>query len=404
MDEFARGWPVLAAAFLGIAIGVSSLYFYSLGVFIKPMATEFGWTRGQASLGALVGTAAAALAAIPTGRLVDRYGSRPVALGSLALLAIGFVALGTLTAGLASFLALAFALSLVTAGSSPIALTRLVVASFARARGLALGIVLAGTGMGAILVPALLTPFVAAHGWRTGYLALAAVILVAGPIVALLLARCREDAPSGSRPEIPIATLAREPAFWLLVATFFLAATAILGTVVQFVPMLSDWGLSPAAAGGLAALIGIAAIAGRLIAGLLIDRFPAYAITIIMFLCAAAGLVMLGVGGVGFAAPGALVTGFAIGAEVDLIAFLVARHFPPTAYGKAYGAIYSAFLIGGAIGPALSGFLKDATGDYRVSLLVAAALLVGAAAVAWRLRLTLAWAEAETAAGKVRVA
>ena len=403
-NEFARGWSVLAAAFLGIAIGVSSLYFYSLGVFIKPMAAEFGWTRGQASLGALVGTAAAALAAIPTGRLVDRYGSRLVALLSLALLAIGFVALGTLTFGLASFLALAFALSLVTAGSSPIALTRLVVMSFDRSRGLALGIVLAGTGLGAILVPALLTPYVAAHGWRRGYLALAIVIVAAGPVVALLLARCRADVYTERRAEIPMAALAREPAFWLLMTTFFLAATAILGTVVQFVPMLSDWGLSPATAGGLAALIGVAAIAGRLIAGLLIDRFPAYAITMLMFLCAATGLLVLGLGGVRFAAAGALVTGFAIGAEVDLIAFLVARHFPPTAYGKAYGAIYSAFLIGGAIGPALSGFLKDATGDYRVSLLVAAALLVGAAAVAWRLRLTLAWAEAETAAGKVRVA
>ncbi|HEX8389571.1 MAG TPA: MFS transporter [Sphingomonas sp.] len=399
-SEFARGWPVLAAAFLGIAIGVSSLYFYSLGVFIKPMAAEFGWTRGQASLGALVGTAAAALAAVPTGRLVDRYGSRPVALGSLALLAIGFVALGTLTSGLASFLALAFALSLVTAGSSPIALTRLVVAGFVHARGLALGIVLAGTGLGAILVPALLTPYIAAHGWRNGYLALAAVILVVGPVVALILARCREDVRTDRRPEIPIATLAREPAFWLLMATFLLAAAAVLGTVVQFVPMLSDWGLPPAAAGGLAALIGIAAIVGRLIAGLLMDRFPAYAITVLMFLCAAAGLVVLGLGGARFAAPGALITGFAIGAEVDLMAFLVARHFPPRAYGKTYGAIYTAFLIGGAVGPALSGFLKDATGDYRVSLFVAAALLAGAATVAWRLRRTSAWTDRDEAAGR----
>lgn len=390
-NEFARGWPILAAAFLGVAIGVSSLYFYSLGIFIKPMATELGWTRGQASLGALFGTAAAALAAIPTGRLVDRFGSRPVALTSLALLAAGFAAIGMFTQGLTSFLLLTFGVSLITAGSSPIALSRLVVAAFHRARGLALGIVLAGSGVGAILTPALLTPYVAAHGWRSGYYALAGVIVVLAPIVALLLSRCNDDARTAVSDEVPIATLAKAPAFRLLVATFFLAAMAVLGTVVQFVPMLSDWGLSLSAAGGLAALIGVAAIAGRLVTGLLIDRFPAYAITALLFLAAAAGLLTLGLGGLRFAVPGALITGFAIGAEVDLIAFLVARHFSPSAYGKAYGAIYMSFLVGGAIGPAVSGFLNDATGSYSTSLIAAAGLLAGSAAVAWRLRHVAPW-------------
>jgi MFS family permease len=365
MDEFAQGWRTLAASFLGIGVGISSLYFYSLGIFIKPMAAEFGWTRGEASLGALVGTAAAALASIPTGRLVDRYGGRPVALASLALLAVGFCALGALTHDLASFLVIAAALSLVTAGSSPLSFTRLVVARFDRSRGMALGLVLAGTGLGAILIPALLTPYVAREGWRSGYLLLAA--------------------------EVPIATLMRQPVFALLLATFFLAATAVLGTVVQFVPMLSDWGLSPAAAGGIAALIGVAAIAGRLVAGALLDRFPAHAIAALLFVAAASGLVVLALGGVTFAATGALITGLAIGAEVDLIAFLVARHFPPIAYGKAYGAIYTGFLVGGALGPALSGFLHDATGDYRASLFGAAALLTGAALLALRLRPHKGW-------------
>ena len=392
--EFARGWPVLTAAFLGVAIGVSSLYFYSLGVFIKPMAAEFGWTRGQASLGALVGTAAAA-AAIPIGRLVDRFGGKRVGLISLALLALGFFALGTATAGLASFLLLTFIVSLVTAGSSPIAFTRLVVTAFLRFRGIALGLVLAGTGTGAILIPALLTPYVAEHGWRSGFMALALVVAALTPIVALLFTRCADEVRTAPADEMTLAELARTPAFRLLAATFFLAAVAVLGTVVQFVPMLSDWGFSPAGAGGVASLIGVAAIVGRLAAGLLIDRYPAAIVTVALLLCAAAGLLMLGLGGVTFAAPGAIVTGLAIGAEVDLIAFLVARHFPPLAYGKAYGAIYMAFLIGGAAGPALSGYLRDRTGDYQASLVIAAILLACAAAVASRLRRVPAWSEGE---------
>src|SRR6266852_3817100 len=119
--EFERGWRVVAGSLLGISIGVSSLFFYSLGIFIKPIAAEFSWGRGAASLGALVGTASAALVAIPVGRLVDRVGSVPVAMGSLALLALALAALGTWTSNLASFLILIALLSLFTAGSTPLA-------------------------------------------------------------------------------------------------------------------------------------------------------------------------------------------------------------------------------------------------------------------------------------------
>ncbi|HEX8483793.1 MAG TPA: MFS transporter [Sphingomonas sp.] len=390
-QEFARGWPVLAAAFLGIAAGVSSLYFYSLGIFIKPMAAEFGWSRGAASLGALVGTAGAALAAIPTGRLVDRLGAKRVGLGSVIVLALGFAMIGWLTVGLASFLFLSFALSLVTAGSSPLSFTRLVVVAFSRARGLALGLTLAGTGIGGILIPALLTPFVATHGWRAGFLVLAVVAGLAVPVLALLLARCEAEVRTPPAGEVPIAVLARSPAFALLAVTFFLAATAVLGTVVQFVPMLTDRGLDAGTAGRLTALIGVAAIGGRIAAGLLLDRVAAPLVTMMLFLLTAIGLTILAIGGIGLAAFGALVTGLAVGAEVDLIAFLVARHFPPTAYGKAYGAIYACFLLGGAIGPALSGALRDATGTYVVSLLCAAGLLAASVLVAARLRHVPAW-------------
>ena len=120
LSELARGWRLVAGSLLGISTGVSSLYFYSLGIFLKPLAEEFGWGRGAASLGALVGTAGAALTAIPVGRVVDRWGSLRVAVGSLLLLALGFVCLGAFTSGLVSFLLITGVLSLFTSGSSPL--------------------------------------------------------------------------------------------------------------------------------------------------------------------------------------------------------------------------------------------------------------------------------------------
>lgn len=386
--EFRDGWPVLAGAFIGIAAGVSSLYFYSLGIFIKPLAAEFGWSRGQASLGALVGTGCAAIMSPYVGQLLDRFGSVRVASVSLLLLALGLAAHGWLINGLASFLLVTGLMSLLTVGSSPMPYTRLTVASFRRHRGLALGIVLGGTGLGAICVPLLLGPLVASAGWRSGYVVLGLVAAVALLPMLLLLRRAPDAGTAGAAAgmEVPLAQVIGNPAFARLGVMFLLAAIAILGTVVQFVPMLSDAGMNPAAAGRIAALIGLAAIGGRLLIGALLDRLPPQLVTAGLFALAALGLLLLSQGGVALAVPGAIITGMAVGAEVDILAFFTARYFPAQAFGRANGLLYGLFLLGGAIGPPLSGFLKDSSGSYALSLLVAAGLLVLAAVMAVRLR------------------
>lgn len=383
-SEFRSGGRVLAGSFLGISLGVSSLYFYSLGIFIKPLATTFYWSRGESSLGALVGTGCAALAALPTGRLIDRFGSVRVAIVSLLLLSAGFLALGLLTSGIGSFLVIVGAMSLLVNGSSPMSFTRLVVTAFHRRRGLALGLILSGTGVGAILIPALLGPFIAVHGWRAGYILLGCLIPAALPLVVLLLRGAREPV-AGERQQPPIGDVLGQPAFIRLGAIFFLASVAVLGTIVQFVPMLTDAGLSPGAAGRTAALIGVSAIGGRVVAGMLLDRFEPGLVTAALFILSALGMALLALGGVAMAGPGALVMGLAIGAEVDFIAFFTGRYFARAVYGQAYGALYGLYLLGGAIGPALSGFLFDLTGTYRVSLLLAAALLTASALLASRI-------------------
>ena len=382
--EFGSGWRVLLGSFVGIAIGVSSLYFYSLGIFIKPLAAEFGWTRGEASLGALVGTAAAAIMSPFMGRIVDRVGSVNVAIVSLILVAVGLAAHGFLITGLTSFLVVTLIFSLLTAGSSPLPYTRLTVAHFETHRGLALGLVLGGTGMGAILIPRFLVPYVAAEGWRAGYMALGAVSLVLLPVVLLLL-RGNRDASSERTPLLTFRQIIGARGFYPLSAMFLLAAVAILGTVVQFVPMLTDAGLSPAKAGGIAALIGLSAIVGRLVVGVLLDRISPALVSGGLFLIAAAGLLMMSMGGIALAVPGAIICGVAVGAEVDLLSFLTARYFPRTAFGQVNGLLYGLFLTGGAIGPWVSGSLYDTTGSYAVSLLVASVLLAVAAVIGFLL-------------------
>jgi MFS family permease len=376
VNEFRRGLPTLLGSFIGIAAGVSSTYFYSLGIFLKPVAATFGWTRGEASLGPLVGTLAAAIAAPMTGRAIDRLGPVVMALASMIILAAGFALLGSATSGLTSFLVIGGIMSLLNVGSSPMSYSRLLVADFDRHRGIALGVALTGTGIGAALLPALLVPYIAAHGWRAGYQLLAQGVLAACIPVALFFMGRRRNAavPVATAVQVPIVVW-RDPLFRLLATIFFLAAAAVLGTVVHFVALLMDAGIDPIRAGHLAGVIGLSVIGGRVIAGFALDRFPAQWVTGGLFLGSAAGMVALAVGGTAAALPGALAVGLGVGAEVDLIAYLVSRHFPPASYGAFYGGVYGAFLVGGAAGPALIGFLFDVSHSYAVPLLVSAGLL-----------------------------
>lgn len=384
-QEFRTGHRALAGAFLGIAIGISSLYFYSLGIFIKPLAAEFGWSRGEASLGAMVGTLATAFACLVLGRLVDHYGSVRVGLISLLLQAAGFAAMGLLIGGFWSYILLSGLLSVIAAGSSPLPFTRIVVAKFSQGRGIALGLALSGTGLGAMMIPALLEPFVAEHGWRNGYLALAGVIVVMLPLLALLLRGAEEMKPAPTAAGAAVEPFRPDRIFWLMGAVFFAISIAVLGTVVHFVPMLTDAGFSPVRAGRTAAIIGLSAIAGRILVGLLLDRLSASLVAAGLFLLTAVGLALLAFLGVAAALVGAAIIGLAIGAEVHLMAFLVARHFPATLYGRVYGALYTLFLIGGAIGPALLGYLFDLSGTYQMPLSVAAGLMLTAALLVTRL-------------------
>jgi MFS family permease len=384
VSEFRGGWPLLLAAFIGIATGVSSLYFYSLGIFLKPIAQDFGWSRGAASLGPLVGTLGAAIASAPTGLLMDRVGPVRTAIGAMLLLATAFAALAIFTHGLASFLIIAGLLSFLTVGSTPLSYTRLLVSVFDKHRGLALGLALTGTGIGAFFTPVLLGPFIAAHGWRAGYFALAATVLIAtAPTTLLLLGRGAPKRDRVAGP--PLREVAGRPDFILFGVIFLLGATAVLGAVVHLPAMLSDQGLSPGQVGPLVGSIGIAVIVGRAAAGLLLDRAPARLVTAGFFTISGMGLVILGVGGARWALPGALALGLSVGAEVDLIAYLVSRRFPANAYGAAYGGIYALFLLGGAIGPALLGAIFNRTGTYLAPFETAAALLIGAAVLALRI-------------------
>ena len=293
--------------------------FYTNGLFIPALEAEFGWSRSQLSSLALVGAVITVLTSPLVGVIVDRFG----------------------------------------------------------ARGLALGIALGGAGLVAFAVPQILGGTIA-EDWRGGYRILGVAILVGALLVLLLMPRHRPVATGpadAAAPGFRIAPLLRTPLFARLAVAFLAISLAVGGLTVHLVPLLRDAGVAPASAAATAGLVGIAVIVGRVVSGLLVDRFFAPRVMVGVLLVAALGHVALVVGGPTFASAAAVGVGLALGAEVDVVGYLVARYYGMAAYSRMFGVFYAVFTLGVGASPLLMAAVRGSTGSYTAPLLGAVALL-----------------------------
>jgi len=393
VGEFTRGWRVLVAAFVGMGVSIVSLIFYSSGIWVKPWQDEFGWSRAEIGMASMIGTAVLVISAPFAGRLIDRFGLRNVVTLSLILFALGLFFVSRMNGSLPLFYALAGFYSLVGVASSPLAFTRAVNAWFDKHRGLALGITLASTGVSGVLLPRLLTPYVAENGWRAGFMVMVVAILIAVPIVWLWTRDAPPEAERAAadtaaplhRQGMTLSEAAKTRAFWTVAVIFLLVALAVAGLIPAFIPLLQDAGLSAAEVGTYGAVIGTSVILGRLLTGFLIDRIFAPYVTATAFALVGSGLLALALGGIDYALFGAIALGFGIGCEVDLIGYFSARYFGLKHYGTIYGVLYSVFQAGCGAAPVIVGRMWDVSGSYTTALEGASALL----AIAVVLSLTL---------------
>jgi MFS family permease len=382
-DEARLGWRALLAAAVGLAFGLNSIPFYSLGVFARPLIAEFGWTRAefQGALAAMmVGTVVSAWA---VGGLLDRYGTRRVALASQIGLALGLAGLTLAGPSARSWLAAWFVMAVLGIGTSAITWTRGIAAWFERGRGFALGLGLTSTGLMAFLLPPVVTWLIGEHGWRTAYLVLAASVLVVGlPTVALLFREPPEAVlrrTFGGGVGLTLGEALRGRRFWLLIAAFMLVAGTVAGLLLNLVPLLIDRGLTPASAAWYASLVGLNVVLGRLVVGAMLDRFwaPGVGAVVLSIPALSCAVLASGTGEAWLLGLAAALIGFAAGAEFDLIAYLCTRYFGMRAYGRIYAWQWAAFSLAAGAGPALFGLAFDRAGHYGPALWGGAAALLG---------------------------
>lgn len=372
--ELSAGWPTVLAAALAISVGMMGVGFYSLGLFVTPLQAEFGWTRAEVSGAATFQQLGIFLSAPVVGRLADRFGNRLIAVISFLATPLAFVALAQTGPSLTAWYALWLLVSLAGCGTTPAIWARVVSLRFDKGRGFALGLMLTGSGMAAILAPALIGPVIVAQGWRTGLFVIAAVVALIGVPVSILTGRGEASArSSGSLSER--GRIEITPATVRIAAIGFLLGVLVAALIVHLVPMLIDRGIPAAQAAGVAAFIGVAVVVARAVVGWLFDRFHAPHVACVFLTSPVIACAILYFDGP--AIPAALLLGLAAGAEVDMLAYFTSRYAALRNYGATYGAILGLFSLGAALGPPMFGWTVDATGNADLALACSGVALVG---------------------------
>ncbi len=382
LQDFRRDWRPLLATSLGLSSGMA-LHPFVMNVLAPRLVEGLGWSRADFALTAIV-SGLAILSYPIVGRLADRYGVRRIgALGVLATVS-SYLAIAALSGPIGYYVAiLVLQLSLGAMTTGPVFL-RMIVGTFDRSRGVALAVAVSAPAVVAALGSPLLAALIESAGWRTGAFSVALYALVTG---ALALVLVPPGQFAGSAPAdragaggTSLRALLQRREYRLLVLVTMLVSLPLAMTNSQLALVLADNGLSVALAGGVVGLFAMGTIAGRLLAGLALDRFSAERVGAVAFCLPAIGMLLIAspLDQLPVLALAILVMGLAFGAEGDVLAYIASRQFGLEAYGTALGILFASVGVASMLGALLLSQSLRLWESYTPFLCVAAlAVLAG---------------------------
>lgn len=379
------GWVIVGAGIVVTCIGFGTAM--SLGVFLQPMALATGWSRTAISSAATIAFLCMGLASMLWGALSDRYGTRVVVTAGGALLGLGLAA-ASRAETIGQFLVM-FGLVGAAAGSFYAPLTASATRWFSRHRSLAVALISAGIGLGSTVIAPFSRWAISAYDWRTALFMLGAgawlLIVPAG-----LLVRRPPAVPLGGgdhgraeERQFSAAQALRTPQFAAIALTHFACCVAHSGPIFHMVTDAIECGVAPLAAATVIGVAGLSSVGGRVLCGLLADRFGAKEIMIAGLMVQAISISLyLVIRDLSSFYALAMVFGLAYGGIMPLYATLVREYFGGAIMGTVFGAVAMISTIGMALGPWAGGWLYDNLGSYFWLYVVSCAIGLGAVAIA----------------------
>jgi MFS family permease len=407
-----------ATAFLSL-FSIVGVALYGLPFFYDFFVRDLGWTRAEVTSGnALSKLLVGPVFGFAAGWIVDRFGPRRLMLAGIVMAGGALVGLGAVsTLGFFYVCYLLNALGYVCGGPLPnqVLLSRW----FDENRGKAMGFAYLGIGIGGTLVPLVATALTSAYGWRTALQILGGLMIA----IALPMAWFVKDTPNaprsaadaatagkpaagrqasreapgtgheapppaqGTRHPAPVGlgTILRTPAFYLLVIGSMCSIAAVGGTVQNLKLFLTlDLGLAQMSVAQVLSLVLFSSLIGRVLMGVLADRWPRKRVMLLIYAIVAASIPLLFIADRPWARPlFAVLFGIGLGGDYMIIPLMAADLFGVATLGRLLGIVLTADGVGEAAAPMLVARIRDASGSYAggFSVLIALAA-IGALAVA----------------------
>ncbi|NKI18681.1 MFS transporter [Spongiibacter sp. KMU-166] len=402
MNEFKIGWKIVLTSMLGIAFCGSNVLLYSIGALAPALSEEYGWSHGSIQFASLISISTVVLSLPVVVQLTARFGVRAVTLASMFLSSV-FVSLhALLPSDIKYFYLFAFLTAVSYAGTLPITWTKMVTSWFDKRLGLALGLTLLGTGLGGALVKPIAAALIEGYGWRGAYIGLGIIPLII--VLPLIFAWFKEPASdieqagskdgaadSGDAADNSAAAqrqFLKNWRFWVLAAAYLPIGFAVPGLITNMELILATGGASPEVVVTAASSFGLFVIVGRIVGGVLLDKFNPGIVGGVLILSLSVALLMLLQQDLtlSVALVAIALAGFGTGVEFDVLSYLVTRIFGHKQYVKVFGAVMGILYLSSAFGPMLFGATYDRYGNFDLVLYSTAvgvfvsALLIGSLA------------------------
>ena len=360
--DSAAGWLVVAATATATfaVFGVT----YSFGAVFTAIREEFGVGKGQAALFFSFTTFIYFVVGVFTGRLADRYGPRPILLAGAVSLGLGLFLTSLVNNVLLGYLTYGVGVG-IGVGCAYVPMIATVGGWFERDRTKAMGVAVAGIGMGTLVGAPLAKYLVTSYGWRTAF-----VVLGVGSAALLALASIGARRPPGSGtqdPPPPLRLLLKDRRFIWLYASMTLLSSGL------FVPMvyLDDYLESQGRSGGalLIGIIGATSVVGRLALGAVASKVDLMRLYQMCVIALGASYVIWILAGANYTSlvVFTICMGTSYGGWIALSPAVTAHLFGPIGLGGVLGALYTSAGIGGLVGPPIIGVVIDAT-NYQTAI------------------------------------
>ncbi|MGC2085560.1 MAG: MFS transporter [Bradyrhizobium sp.] len=381
-------WVIVAAGALMTCVAIGAMF--SLAIFLAPMSAETGWTRTGISTAMTLDFLVMGAAGFGWGALSDRIGPRWVTLAGAVLLGAGLV-FASRTHELWQFQLTYGLLVGLAAGAFFAPMIAAATGWFTENRSLAVSLVSAGVGVAPMTISPFASWLITGYGWRSAMLIVGIGAWTLLVPASLLVRRPPVAAPdltaagtTSAAPALSLGEAFRSPQFIVLASTFFLCCGAHAGPIFHMVSYAIGCGIPRMEAVSIYSVEGLAGLGGRLLLGLLADRYGAKRVLITGLMVQAFAIAAyLLVDRLGQFYALAVVFGTAYGGVMPLYAVLARESFGQRFMGTVFGAMTMASSLGMAFGPWAGGRIFDAFNSYMWLYIGASGVALGAVAVAF---------------------